>query len=93
MVQQFYTRQLMSFLKSAILKNYKEICQKEIKIAAWMEPKFSRLPGLNPLAIDNWLFSDDVFSEQMAYRDYLISNKKDVVFQCLPGSEAVPGYY
>mgnify|MGYP001208988671 FL=1 len=63
----------MSFLKSAILKNYKEICQKEIKIAAWMEPKFSRLPGLNPLAIDNWLFSDDVFSEQMAYRDYLIS--------------------
>ena len=88
MVQQFYMRQLMSFLKSAILKNYKEICQKEIKIAAWMEPKFSRLPGLNPLGIDDWLFSDDVFSEQMAYRDYLISNKKDVVFQCLPGSEA-----
>ena len=78
----------MSFLKSVILETYKEICQKKIKIAAWMEPKFSRLPGLNPLEIDDWLFSDEVFSEQMAYRDYLISNKKDVVFQYLPGSEA-----
>ena len=77
----------MSFLKSTILKNYKEICQKKIKIAAWMEPKFSRLPGLNPLEIDNWLFSDEVFSEQMAYRDYLISNKRDIVFQYLSGSE------
>ena len=88
MIKQFYTRQLMSFLKSEILKNYKEICQKEIKIAAWMEPKFSRLPGLNPLEIDDWLFSDDVFPEQMEYRDYLIANKKDVVFQCLSGSKA-----
>ena len=70
------------------METYKEICQKKIKIAAWMEPKFSRLPGLNPLEIDDWLFSDEVFSEQMAYRDYLISNKKDVVFQYLPGSEA-----
>ena len=70
------------------MKTFQEICQKNIKIAAWMEPKLSRLPGLNPLNPVDWLFSDDVFAKQMAYRDYLISSKRDVVFRSLAGSEA-----
>ena len=69
------------------MKNFQEICQKNIKIAAWMEPKFSRLPGLNPLDPADLLFSDDVFAKQMAYRDYLISSNRDVVFRSLVGSE------
>jgi len=69
------------------MNNFKEICQKKIKIAAWMEPKFSRLPGINPLDINEWLFQDDVFAEQMAYRDYLVSEKRETVFKSLPGSE------
>ena len=69
------------------MKTFQEICQKNIKIAAWMEPKLSRLPGLNPLHPVDWLFSDDVFAKQMAYRDYLISSERDVVFRSLAGSE------
>jgi hypothetical protein len=51
------------------MKEFTEICQKDIKIAAWMDPKLSRLPGVNPLKLSDWLFSDDVFEKQMAYRD------------------------
>lgn len=70
------------------MKNFQEICQKNIKIAAWMEPRFSRMPGVNPLKPCDWLFSDDVFSKQMEYRDHLILTEREAVFKSLPGSEA-----
>ena len=70
------------------MKEFTEICQKDIKIAAWMDPKLSRLPGVNPLKLSDWLFSDDVFEKQMAYRDYLVSCKREEVFRTTSGSEA-----
>lgn len=70
------------------MKEFTEICQKDIKIAAWMDPKLSRLPGVNPLKLSDWLFSDDVFEKQMAYRDYLVSCKREQVFRTIAGSEA-----
>ena len=70
------------------MKEFTEICQKDIKIAAWMDPKLSRLPGVNPLKLSDWLFSDDVFEKQMAYRDYLVSCKREEVFRTTSGSVA-----
>lgn len=38
-----------------------------------------RLPGLQPLDIENWLHQDDAFAEQMAVRDRLLETARDEV--------------
>lgn len=49
----------------------------------WAEYRLRRLPGLNPLPVDEWLLRDDAFDLQMAYRDHLISTRRSQVFKCL----------
>lgn len=38
-----------------------------------------KLPGIQPLALDEWLIRDEAFAGQMAYRDRLLAEKRDVV--------------
>jgi hypothetical protein len=57
------------------------ICQKEIPFRPWAEDHLRRLPGLNPVAPGEWLVTDDVYAEQMAYRLELLAAKGAAVLR------------
>ncbi len=48
--------------------------------APYMDPKTAHPPGVRPLDMADWLHRDGAFTEQMAYRDQLIDQERDVVF-------------
>ncbi|KFI26720.1 hypothetical protein CDV50_11695 [Haematobacter massiliensis] len=50
-----------------------------LPIAAWMDEKTRRLPGIQPLAPGDWLRVDEAFAGQMALRDRLITTRRDEV--------------
>ena len=59
-----------------------EICQKYLPICPWEKKSTSRLPGIQPLNNNELLYiQDDAYDDQMSYRDYLIKNKRHLVFQ------------
>ena len=64
--------------------DFKDICQGTLPLEPWVETRFSRLPGINPLSGDQWLLRDDAYGRQMAYRDHLVHNQRGDVFTCLP---------
>jgi len=64
------------------------ILNSQLPIKAWLDPKTSRLPGVQPVAIKNWLTKSDTHAEQIAYRRELISARQETVFQSTPQSEA-----
>lgn len=55
------------------------ICQSFLGVAPWMDHFASRLPGLQPVGPGEWLQRDDAFNGQLAYRDALLSEKRDKV--------------
>ena len=59
-----------------------------LPIKAWLDPRTARLPGVQPVAIEDWLTRSDSYEAQMAYRRELISTRRNIVFQCL--EESVP---
>lgn len=64
------------------------ILQSRLPIAAWMEARTARLPGVQPVERDEWLTLDDAFAAQMAERDRLVATRPADVLAQLPGSEA-----
>lgn len=72
-----------------MLHEFYEICQENLSFEPWIEEKTRRLPGINPLEIDEWLFRDDAFDRQMKYRDALIRTKREVVFDCYDEGESI----
>lgn len=64
------------------------ILNSHLPIKAWLDPQTSRLPGVGPVAKENWLARSDTYEAQMTYRRELISEKRDAVFQALPEAEA-----
>lgn len=64
----------------------REICQKTLPVAAWLDPRLTRMPGMLPLDRDDWLRVDDAFAAQMAYRDELIATKRDAVHRIDPAA-------
>lgn len=59
------------------------ICQADLPVRPWSEERTRRLPGLNPLNPYQWLVVDDVYGEQMSYRDHLVEHHFPVVFACM----------
>lgn len=55
------------------------ILQSRLPFAVWMDPKLSRLPGIQPIEGDDWLRVDDAFAAQMAERDRLFDEKSFLV--------------
>lgn len=55
------------------------ILQRRLPVAPWMAEHMLRLPGTVPVALADWLQRDEVFAEQMAARDYLISERPAAV--------------
>ncbi|MGI3185563.1 heme-dependent oxidative N-demethylase family protein [Nioella aestuarii] len=64
-----------------------EICQNTLPFAPWLHPATRRLPGIQPLAMDDWLIRDEVFASQMALRDRLLKTRRDDVFRALPEAD------
>jgi len=64
------------------------ILNTHLPIKAWLDPKTSRLPGVQPVALQDWLTKSDTYEAQMAYRRTLISSRRETVFQYTPQSEA-----
>jgi len=62
------------------------ILQSHLPFAPWMDPRTHRLPGVLPVAGDDWLRVDDAFGPQMAERDRLIATVPDVVHGIFPAA-------
>ena len=61
-----------------------KICHNQISFQPWKKESTRRLPGVNPIGKEHWLVQDEVFEQQMAYRDHLIQTKREMVFRCNP---------
>ncbi len=59
---------------------FRTILNSHLPVQAWTEPRLARLPGVQPLALCDWIIRDETFGPQMAYRDWLISRKRETVF-------------
>lgn len=64
-----------------------EICQNSLPYAPWLHAATRRLPGIQPLNMDDWLVRDDAFAAQMALRDQLLQTRRADVFRALPEAE------
>jgi len=64
------------------------ILNSHLPVKAWLDPKTSRLPGVQPVAVKGWLQRSDTFDAQIKYRRELIANKRETVFQTTPEAEA-----
>ncbi|WP_370584774.1 DUF3445 domain-containing protein [Paracoccus sp. IB05] len=63
------------------------ILQTRLPFLPWMDPRSSRLPGIQPLTDDSWIARDEAFAGQMARRDALISEIPARVHALLPEAE------
>jgi hypothetical protein len=63
------------------------ILHERLPVAPWMAAHTLRLPGTGPIDPADWLQRDEVFAEQMAYRDRLIALRPGEVHGLLPGAE------
>jgi hypothetical protein len=56
--------------------------------APFMEARTTHAPGLSPLGIADWLCCDPDYAAQMAERDKLLAEKRDLVATALPEAAA-----
>jgi hypothetical protein len=64
------------------------ILQRRLPVAPWMADHTWRLPGTGPIAPEDWLQRDEVYAEQMAYRDRLIAERVEAVHALDPRAAA-----
>lgn len=60
--------------------HFLQILNDQLSVQAWLDPRLSRLPGVQPLAREDWLLRDEAFTAQMAYRDWLLVHRRAAVF-------------
>jgi len=51
-----------------------------VRYAPYAHPRQSRKPGLVPLDPATWIETDEHFAKQMAYRDRLVAERRDIIF-------------
>ena len=66
---------------------FSKILNARLSVQAWTDPRLLRLPGVQPLAIKDWMLRDDAFARQMAYRDWLMSHRRKVVLSQRPQAD------
>lgn len=64
------------------------ILQDRLPHLPWMDPRLARLPGVLPLGAEDWLVTDEAHAAQMAERDRLIRDHRDLVYRQLPEGRA-----
>lgn len=58
-----------------------DVVQSSLPITPWSDPRLSRLPGILPLDLAEWILVDDAYAGQMALRDGLIAERRDEVLR------------
>ncbi len=58
---------------------FSEITQKAMRVKPWLKAATSRLPGIQPLDLSDWVWVDDAFERQMLYREHLMNNQTSKV--------------
>jgi len=64
------------------------VLQSQLRHSPWADPRFRRLPGVQPLDPADWLLVDDAHAGQMAARDTLIARSPDKVHALAPAAAA-----
>ncbi|AGT07823.1 heme-dependent oxidative N-demethylase family protein [Paracoccus aminophilus] len=64
------------------------ILQKRLAFAPWEDARTRRLPGVIPVAPEDWLVEDDAFAEKMALRAELIATQEAAVHRMAPDALA-----
>ncbi|MDB2439867.1 DUF3445 domain-containing protein [Hellea sp.] len=64
------------------------ILNSQLPIKAWLDPQTARLPGVQPVAVEDWLARSDTYAAQLAYRRELITTQRDKVFAHRDGAIA-----
>lgn len=62
------------------------ILHERLPVVPWMAEHTLRLPGTVPIALADWLQRDEVFSRQMALRDWLIAERPAEVHAMAPNA-------
>ena len=62
----------------------KHILQSRLPFAPWMDKRTRRLPGVVPVAYEDWLQVDDAYAGQLAYKAKLLAEKRDSVLMVDP---------
>lgn len=65
-----------------------EIRQRHLGFAPWADPRTRRLPGVIPVAPEDWLRVDDAYPAQMALRERLLVTRPEAVHALHPQAEA-----
>lgn len=67
------------------------ILQKSLPFAPWMQPHTLRLPGIQPIKLDDWLQIDEVYTEQLSEKNRILENHFNQVHvldeQCVSAAE------
>ncbi|MCY4447126.1 MAG: DUF3445 domain-containing protein [Rhodobacteraceae bacterium] len=69
--------------------NFTTILHGQLAFKPWLQKHTRKLPGINPLNTEDWLIQDEVFDQQMAYKDYLIKTRRNEVFDCIEGGDDI----
>ncbi|WP_417808079.1 heme-dependent oxidative N-demethylase family protein [Thioclava sp.] len=64
------------------------ILQTSLSFAPWVDPRTRKLPGVVPLAPEDWLEVDSAYGAQMALRERLLSETQDQVHALAPCAHA-----
>jgi len=64
------------------------ILNSHLPIKAWLDPQTAKLPGVKPVATQDWVTRSDTYEAQMAYRRELMSSRRDAVFRAKNSAEA-----
>jgi hypothetical protein len=67
------------------------ILHSRLPVEIWMDPRTARLPGMLPLAPQDWLILDEAYAAQMAERRHLIAAQPGLVHALLPRARAAAG--
>ncbi len=62
------------------------ICQRELPVRPWADPRLARLPGLVPVEPGEWLQVDTAYGAQIARRRELLKTCRDKVLQVTDGA-------
>lgn len=68
--------------------NAAPILHHRLPFLAWMDPRLARLPGIQPLDMNDWLRIDEAYAAQMRERERLIATIPDKVHALLPQAKA-----
>ena len=60
------------------------ILQSRLPFAPWLDQRTRRLPGVVPLAYEDWLQVDDAYAAQLAYKAKLLAERRDTVLMADP---------